>query len=250
MPSTAIRRAYAGRDHRHQRQDHDVILRRRAARAARHRDHRHHPAVLAARRGRPAEPGAARDQGMPAEMRAGASVVWRWRSPARWRSRWTVRLRRGRLHNLTQDHLDFHGTFEEHRRAKRLFELLAVSAAGADRGGQRRRPAGAAGRRSRGAGFRSGWSGARACAPSYAPRRSTDPHDGRHAARAWRCARADRRAQRDEPAGAVATGWRSAGARHPGAGCERRAGRSKRSGRSAFASWWITPTRPTRWSGS
>jgi UDP-N-acetylmuramoyl-L-alanyl-D-glutamate--2,6-diaminopimelate ligase len=31
--------------------------------------------------------------------------------------------------NLTQDHLDFHGTLEEYRRAKRrLFELLAVSA--------------------------------------------------------------------------------------------------------------------------
>ncbi len=30
--------------------------------------------------------------------------------------------------NLTQDHLDFHGTFDEYRRAKRrLFELLAVS---------------------------------------------------------------------------------------------------------------------------
>src|SRR5205085_7412929 len=30
--------------------------------------------------------------------------------------------------NLTQDHLDFHGTFDEYRRAKRrLFELLARS---------------------------------------------------------------------------------------------------------------------------
>src|SRR5207244_10622702 len=31
--------------------------------------------------------------------------------------------------NLTQDHLDFHGTLDEYRRAKRhLFELLAASA--------------------------------------------------------------------------------------------------------------------------
>ena len=257
-----VGRAHAGRDHRDQRQDDDVLPGRCAAARARprHRHHRHDPVRRwVTRRARPIRRRRRRSSsrrcwprcvprgvgGVAMEVSSHALALPAWTG-----SQFDVAV----FTNLTQDHLDFHGTLEEYRRAKRrLFELLAASPKPG--GPPWSTPTIRPGRDGRGLdlpvltfGLGAGAT-VRAVEHDLGARRH--PHDGRDAARP-----ADARSPLIGEhnvmnlLGAVATGLalglapagHRAGARPRSARCRAASSRS----RPASRSWWSSTTRTRR----
>ena len=147
VPRSTRRDARRGRRHRHQRQDHhDATCSRPIARGAGLADRRDRHADRAPHHARGARPAGHAGRVRDARARRGrhGGVVPRARAAPRRRHP----LRRRRVHQPRQDHLDFHATMEDYFEAKaRLFEPELRDG----RRGEPRRPARApAARRRRG----------------------------------------------------------------------------------------------------